>query len=123
MDPYPRPVEPISRVYTGIWWGLIIVSVICLAWWYWAIAYYKYSAERLAALALTKYNLDETNRKKLTTNTMFVASNIVLKSDLSGFDVDMEIRDSINKNILSSEHKVYIFKSDCSLIDPVCVKI
>jgi hypothetical protein len=115
--------ELISRVYTGIWWGLIVVSIICLAWWYWAMAYYKYSIERLAGLALFKYNLDTANTNKLTTNTMFVASNIVIKSDLSGFDVDIEIRDSINKTVLSSEHKFYLFKDNCSLVEPNCVRL
>lgn len=110
-----------GRILTGLKYGFVIGAVLILFWYFWAVTQYKYNLDRIGGIMLSRYQA--LNLDKLTDSTYFNYANVVLASDDSYATADMQTKDSVSQNVLSSEQVKYTLSSACDLTDINCINI
>ena len=110
-----------SKILDGIKYGLILGLLVILVWWLWAFMIYKWSADRLGNLILAKYQA--IHQSKLTEDTFFDYSNVVLAADYGSCSATISLKNKATQVVLSSELVTYTITNDCTAIDLNCIGV
>ena len=122
---YQHSGEKYRDIILGVTWGIIIALVICMVWWYWAYAVYRWSDERLSGIIAKKYTLAHSEELDPETE-FFYANNIRLSSDRSIVLASMEKRVKETHEVLSSVEQRYQISTSaasCTLLDLDCIAV
>lgn len=120
---FAKPITLSDQISDGAIYGLVVAVVICAVWYYWAMNTYRTSVERVSALCLAKYQLDPANANKLGESGIFEVTNVVLNPTKTSVEMDINVKDKLTKQILSSEHKVFVISDTCGVIDVSCISV
>lgn len=114
------------KIIKSATYGFIIGVFVIVLWYLWAMFIYRWSPDRLSNIIIKKYQT--LNQDKISANTYFKCVNIVVSDDKSTASCDMQLKNTITQNVLSSEHlviKLATDESSCSelSIDVSCVLV
>lgn len=124
----PGPTKK-ERVLTGVLYGVILGLIVICIWWYWAYNTYRWSADRLSGMILSKYEAkyirDNTKNAKdpvtaqanLLKGKYFKITGTVVDRINMSVTANAELRDKNTQKILSStsvSYKLYLLDTDCT---------
>jgi hypothetical protein len=103
-------------------YALIIFLIIISIWYYWSMYIYRYSKDRLANLALTKYSAKNINKLDPTGSNYFNYDPNTIKFINNTLTLNILLKDKKTQTVQSTFPVSYKYSNSCQLIDFNCIR-